>query len=186
MPNLNFFVRYYADLSIIKIRYEHRDLYFVLKCNTYLQLIAGDSTQFSTMKDLIYQFITQQKLAVVSTINSHCKPESALVGIAVSINLEIIFDTVTASRKYQNILHNPNVSVVVGWDDEITVQYEGYATVLGKDSDADNMREIYYRAYPDGRERADTWPGLVHIKISPKWIRYNNFNEPTAIKEFTF
>ena len=138
------------------------------------------------MKDLIYQFITQQKLAVVSTINSHGNPESALVGIAVSINLEIIFDTVTASRKYQNILRNPNLSIVVGWDDEITIQYEGHAMVLGNDSDADNMREIYYRAYPDGRERADTWPGLVHIKISPKWIRYNNFNEPTVIKELTF
>jgi general stress protein 26 len=138
------------------------------------------------MKDLIYQFITQQKLAVISTINGNRNPESALVGIAVSINLEIIFDTVTTSRKYQNILHNPNVSVVVGWDDEITVQYEGNAMVLGNDGDADNMREIYYRAYPEGRERADTWPGLVHIKVSPKWIRYNNFNEPVVIKEMGF
>ena len=138
------------------------------------------------MKDLIYQFITQQKLAVISTISSDGNPESALVGIAVSIYLEIIFDTVTASRKYQNILHNPKVSIVVGWDDEITVQYEGIATVLGNDGDADNMREMYYRAYPDGRERADTWPGLVHIKISPRWIRYSNFNELTVIKELTF
>ena len=138
------------------------------------------------MKDLIYQFITQQKLAVISTINNHDNPESALVGIAVSINLEIIFDTVTTSRKYQNILRNPNVALVVGWEDEITVQYEGNAIVLGNDSDTDNMREVYYRAYPEGRERADTWPGLVHIKVSPKWIRYNNFNEPTMIKEITF
>jgi uncharacterized pyridoxamine 5'-phosphate oxidase family protein len=138
------------------------------------------------MKDLIYQFITQQKLAVVSTINCNDNPESALVGIAVSINLEIIFDTVTTSRKYQNILRNPHVALVVGWEDEITVQYEGNAMVLGNDSDADNMREVYYRAYPDGRERADTWPGLVHVKILPKWIRYSNFNEPTMIKEITF
>lgn len=138
------------------------------------------------MKDLIYQFITQQNLAVVSTINSNDNPESALVGMAVSINLEIIFDTVTTSRKYQNILHNHNVSVVIGWHDEITLQYEGHAMVLGNDSDADNMREIYYRAYPDGRERADTWPGLVHIKVTPKWIRYSNFNEPVVIKELSF
>jgi general stress protein 26 len=138
------------------------------------------------MKDLIYQFITQQQLAVVSTTNNRGNPESALVGIAVSISLEIIFDTVTTSRKYQNILRNPNVAVVIGWEDEITVQYEGHAMVLGNDGDADNMREIYYRAYPDGRERADTWPGLVHIKVSPKWIRYNSFNEPAVIKELSF
>jgi general stress protein 26 len=138
------------------------------------------------MKDLIYQFIAQHRLAVVSTTSSSDNPESALVGIAVSINLEIVFETVAASGKYQNILHSAKVSVVVGWDDEVTVQYEGHATVLGYDGDADNMREIFYRAYPDGRERADTGPGLVHIKVSPKWIRYSNFNEPTVIKELTF
>jgi general stress protein 26 len=138
------------------------------------------------MKDLVYQFINQQKLGVVSTINLVNKPEAAVVGIAVSNNLEIIFDTVKTSRKYQNILHNPNVALAAGWDDEITIQYEGTAEVLGGDSEADNLREVYFRAFPDGRERAETWPGLVHIKVSPKWIRYSNFNEPQVIEELVF
>jgi len=81
-------------------------------------------------KELTYQFIAQQKLGVVSTINSENKPESAVVGIAVSENLEIIFDTVKASRKYRNIIRDPHVAFVIGWDNEITVQYEGIAEAL--------------------------------------------------------
>jgi len=138
------------------------------------------------MKDLLYQYISQHKLGVVSTTNSDGKPESALVGIAVSNNLEIIFDTVKSSRKYANILQNRRVSLVIGWDDETTVQYEGEAEILGKDNAADNLRQLYYIAYPDGLERAETWPGLVHIKVEPKWIRYSNFNEPVTIEELNF
>jgi general stress protein 26 len=138
------------------------------------------------MKDLVYQFINQQKLGVVSTINAENKPEAALVGIAVSINLEIIFDTLKTSRKYQYILNNPNVAVVAGWEQEITVQYEGVAEMLGSDIESDNLREVYFSAYPDGPGRAANWPGLVHVKVSPKWIRYSNFNEPQVIEELVF
>jgi general stress protein 26 len=138
------------------------------------------------MKDLVYQFINQQSLGIVATINKGNEPEAALVGIAVSVNLEIIFDTVKTSRKYQNILQNPKVALVIGWDNETTVQYEGIAEVLGNDTEAENLKEIYYRGFPDGRERADTWPGLVHIKIKPQWLRYSNFNEPVVIQELEF
>ena len=137
-------------------------------------------------KELIYQFITGQKLGVVSTVNSNGKPESAVVGIAVSESLDIIFDTVKASRKYKNILNNADIALVIGWDNEITVQYEGTAEVLGDGDEAQQLREIYYEIYPDGRERAATWPGLVHIKVTPNWIRYSDFNEPMVIEELSF
>lgn len=137
-------------------------------------------------KELIYQFINQQKLGVISTVNPENKPEAAVVGIAVSVNLEIIFDTVKASRKYRNILLEPNVALAIGWQDEITVQYEGVAEVLGDDNGADNLKEVYFRAFPDGRERAETWPGLVHIKVTPNWVRYSNFNEPQVVEELAF
>jgi general stress protein 26 len=138
------------------------------------------------MKDLIYQFISQNKLAVVSTIGKNGKPESALVGVAVSTNLEIIFDTLNTSRKYHNILANKHVAVVVGWDNEITLQIEGEAELLGNDNLSDNYRQIYFAAWAGGRERAETWSGLVHFKITPKWARYSNFNEPAVIEEISF
>jgi len=138
------------------------------------------------MKDRVYQFIKQKPLGVVSTINKFGKPEAALVGIAVSDQLEVILDTVKSSRKYQNILQNTSVAIVIGWDNETTVQYEGKAEILGDDAEAQQLKEIYFEAYPDGRERAQTWSGLVHIKVSPKWLRYSNFNDPVVIEEISF
>lgn len=138
------------------------------------------------MKELVYNFIKKHALGIVATTGKDNKPEAALVGIAVSGNIEIIFDTVKSSRKYHNILQNPKVALVIGWDNETTVQYEGEAIVLGNDAGAENLREIYYGVYPDGRERAETWPGLVHIKVTPKWLRYSNFNEPVVIEEISF
>jgi len=136
-------------------------------------------------KNFVYEFIRRYKLGVVSTISLNNKPEAALVGIAVSDDLEIIFDTVKTSRKYQNLLKSPSVALVIGWDSETTVQYEGIATELNG-ADAQYFKEIYFEVYPDGRERAQTWPDIVHFKITPKWIRYSNFNEPVTIGEMNF
>ena len=70
-------------------------------------------------KQFLYNFIHQHKLAVISTLSEDNKPEAALVGFAVSKDLEIVFDTVKTSRKYQNLLLGPNVAVVIGWDNEL-------------------------------------------------------------------
>jgi len=135
--------------------------------------------------DFVYKFIKQHRLAVISTSTEENQPEAALIGFAVSKDLEIVFDTVKTSRKYKNLLQNPAVALVVGWDDETTVQYEGTASELSSDGDND-YKEIYFSVYPDGRERAVTWPHIVHFKITPKWIRYSNFNEPVVIEEMDF
>jgi general stress protein 26 len=138
------------------------------------------------MKKLIYQFISQHLLGVVTTVNKDNTPEAALVGIAVSEELEIIFDTVTSSRKYHNILQNPQVALVIGWDNDVKFLYECYATVLGDDAEAKSLKEIYFKAYPDGRDRVKTMPGLVHIKVTPRWLLYSNFNQPQIIEEIVF
>jgi general stress protein 26 len=133
-------------------------------------------------KEFIYNFIKQNTLAVISTSSKENKPEAALIGIAISEDLAIIFDTVKSSRKYLNIMENQFVAMVIGWDDETTVQYEGKATILsGKESEY--LKEIYFDVFKDGRQRANSWSDLVHFKISPSWIRYSNFNDPMVIEE---
>ena len=124
-------------------------------------------------------------MAVVSTVSDKCKPEAAVAGIAVTENLEIIFDTVDTTRKYGNMLHCPDVALVIGWDGEKTVQYEGVARLV-EGKDAEQYKEIYYGVYPDGRERAETWPGLVYFVVQPRWIRYSDFSGPVTIEEMTF
>ncbi|MDF2433412.1 MAG: hypothetical protein JWP44_3043 [Mucilaginibacter sp.] len=135
-------------------------------------------------KEFLCNFIRQNDIAVLSTSSKENKPQAALIGIAVSNDLEIVFDTVKTSRKYFNLLQNPLVAMVIGWDNETTVQYEGIATELsGKDED--RFKEIYFETYPDGRERSVSWPDIVHFKITPTWIRYSNFNVPAIIEEMT-
>jgi general stress protein 26 len=135
-------------------------------------------------KEFLYNFIRQYNLAVISTLSKDNKPEAALVGFAVSRDLEIVFDSVKTSRKYKNLLQNPSVAVVIGWDNETTVQYEGTATELSGDNAA-YYKEIYFEVYKDGRERDKTWPHIVHFKITPKWIRYSDFNEGGGIEEMS-
>lgn len=69
-------------------------------------------------KEFLYDFIQQHTLAVISTISQSGQPKSALIGFAVTENLEIVFDTVCTSRKYRNIVQNPNVALVIGWNNE--------------------------------------------------------------------
>ena len=81
-------------------------------------------------KEFLYGFIRQNKFAVLATVSSDNKSESAYVGIAVTTELKIIFETVSDSRKYKNLVLNPNISFVIGWENERTLQYEGMAEIL--------------------------------------------------------
>jgi uncharacterized pyridoxamine 5'-phosphate oxidase family protein len=127
----------------------------------------------------------RSKLAVLASINHLGRPESALIGVAFSEDLEIVFDTVKSSRKYKNILKNPLVAFVIGWEDESTLQFEGIAHELHGE-EGKKYKEIYFEAYPDGRQRNSNWPDIVHFVVRPKWIRYSNFLEPQVIEEMTF
>ena len=62
----------------------------------------------------LHRFLLQCKLGVLGTIGGANMPQSALVGIAVTDNLEIIFDTLKSSRKYPNLIDRPACSFVIG------------------------------------------------------------------------
>jgi hypothetical protein len=59
----------------------------------------------------LYDFISRNKYAVLSTVNEKGLSEAALVGIAATTDLKIIFDTVTTSRKYKNLFSNPAIAL---------------------------------------------------------------------------
>lgn len=65
-------------------------------------------------KEQLFAFIKEHKLGVLSTIGPTGAPQSALVGIGVTAELEIVFDTVKSSRKYGNLIANPAAAFVVG------------------------------------------------------------------------
>ena len=133
----------------------------------------------------IYQFIAKRKLGVLGTLSPEGGPQSALVGIAVTPELEIIFDTVQSSRKFRNLISNPRCSFVVGWEGEITVQYEG-ETHQPDGAALALYQEVYFAGWPDGPDRL-SWPGITYFVVRPRWIRYSDFDQnPAYIQEFNF
>lgn len=132
----------------------------------------------------LYRFLLQCKLGVLGTIGDRNAPQSALVGIAVAENLEIIFDTVKSSRKYSNLIARPACSLVIGWTGEQTVQYEGLADELSG-GELHHYQGIYFEAWPECRTHL-SWPGIVYFVVRPRWIRYSDFDQhPPLIEELT-
>jgi Pyridoxamine 5'-phosphate oxidase len=133
----------------------------------------------------IYAFMAGYRYGVVSSIAANGVPQSALVGIAVTPELEIVFDTVNSSRKYRNLTQQPSCSFVVGWGGEKTVQYEGTATEP-KGAELERCQEAYFAVWPDGLARM-SWPGIAYFVVRPKWIRYSDYDQnPPLIEEMLF
>jgi hypothetical protein len=129
----------------------------------------------------LHAFISRHRYAVVSSVSDAGTPQSALVGIAVTNELEIVFDTLRSTRKYRNLIARPACSAVVG-SGEQTLQFEGVACEPVGD-ELVRYREIYFSAWPDGRERLDS-PGLTHLVLTPQWIRFSDFDRsPPTISE---
>ena len=135
-------------------------------------------------RTFLHVFMTQHRYGVVSSISQQGAPQSALVGIATTPANEIIFDTMTSSRKYHNLAARPDCSFVVGWSGEQTVQLEGMATEP-KGPDLNRYQEIYFAVWPDGVARRN-WPGITWFVIRPRWIRYSDYDQtPPLIEETT-
>jgi general stress protein 26 len=147
--------------------------------------MSGRHPAVLTVEDLV-GFLQSQRIAVQSSLSADGAPQAAVVGIAVTDDLNVVFDTDGTSRKVANLRHDPRIALVIGGmepGDERTVQYEGLADEPSG-VDLERLTEIYYLTYPDGRERR-SWPGLVYIRVRPTWVRYSDFNEnPPLVMEF--
>jgi len=131
----------------------------------------------------LYAFLQQHDHAVLATVSAAGEPEAALVGVAVTEALELVFDTSSESRKYANLLTNPKVALVVGWEHQATLQYEGAARQLAGD-EAVRYKHVYFQCFPAGRER-EAWPDTVYFVVQPLWLRYSDFSrDPPDIVEF--
>ncbi len=130
----------------------------------------------------VHAFMARQRLGVVSSLGPDNRPQAALVGIAVTPELEIVFDTVDTSRKYANLTARPACAFVLGWSSEQTVQLEGEAERL-QGPELERYTRLYFDAWPDGRARL-SWPGIAYFVVRPRWIRYSDYDQfPALIEE---
>jgi len=133
-------------------------------------------------KNELIQFISERDFAVIAT-KSEPFPESACIQFG-NDGLVLIFDTLDTSRKYINLMESPEVSLVIGWEDEKTVQYEGRAKLL-TGNELERLKKVYY----EKSSYAKKWqkPGTVYFKVDPVWVRYSDLNtNPYSITEFDF
>jgi len=108
-------------------------------------------------------------------------PQAAVVGFAVSDDLELVFDTLDTTRKVRNLRHDPRTALVVGWDNEETAQIEGIADEP-KGADLERLKRVYFEAYPDGPQR-QAWKGITYVRVRPTWVRYSDFRPGGRIVE---
>jgi general stress protein 26 len=139
-------------------------------------------------RDELLVFMRSERYAVQASVSALGRPQAAVVGIAVSDAFELVFDTLDSTRKAVNLRANPRVAFVIGGTregDERTVQYEGTADVP-EGAERERLQRIYFDRFPDGRDRL-SWPGLIHVRVRPVWVRYSNYGaQPPEIVEFDF
>jgi Pyridoxamine 5'-phosphate oxidase len=139
------------------------------------------------MRNELVQFMRANPLATVATISADGSPEAAVVGVAVSDRLELVFDTLDTSRKFQNLQLEPRIAVVfgaagayrTGKHDERSLQYQGLSDVPSGEELKRAQEGIYFKQFADGRSRM-TWPQIAYVRVRPTWIRYSDYNVSPA------
>ena len=133
-------------------------------------------------RDELYTFMAAHRWAVEATVTPSGAPQAAVIGFAVTERLEIVFDTLASSRKYQNLRLSKRIALVIGWDDAQTLQVEGDADEP-RGAELDRLKARYFEVFPDGRDR-QAWEGITYFRVKPTWFRYSDFRvEPPAIIE---
>ena len=139
----------------------------------------------SSVKKAILEFISRERLAVIATVSPEGNPHGAVLEFGQTEELEIIFDTFERSRKYQNIINDPRVAFTIGWDKDITVQYEGIAHELSGD-ELEQSKQFYFAKNP-GAQKWENVSGIRFFKVEPTWVRYSDLNvDPWEVFEVTF
>lgn len=120
---------------------------------------------------------------VIATIGDDF-PESAVVEFG-NENFTLVFDTNKASRKYRNLTRNPKCSVVIGWDENKTLQYDGIVSEI-KDDELLHYKSVYFEKNPEA-QKWEKDKNIAYFKIEPAWVRFTDLNhDPWAITELQF
>jgi general stress protein 26 len=136
-------------------------------------------------REQLLAFMRSHRYAVEASVSSGGEVQAAVVGIVVSDDFEIFFDTLAETRKARNLRRNPAIALVIGGtapEDERSVQYEGLADEP-EGAELERLKALYFDRFPDGRER-QSWPGLIYLRARPTWLRYSDFSRvPPEIVE---
>lgn len=118
-------------------------------------------------------FVRGRGAAVIATTSPDGTPEAALIGVAATDRGEIVFDTSAGSRKFANLVAAPRVALVIGWEDETTLQVEGVAEAVAE-PDRERCLAALCEHYPEAAERVGH-AEIVLVRVLPRWLRLSDF-----------
>jgi general stress protein 26 len=133
----------------------------------------------------LLRLMRAERHATVASVSATGAAQAALVGVVVTDDFEIFFDTIETTRKAVNLRARPRAAVVLGSvapDAKVTVQAEGAADEP-RGTDLERLKELYFERFLDGPTR-QAWKGLIYLRVRPTWIRMSDYSaDPPRIVE---
>jgi pyridoxine/pyridoxamine 5'-phosphate oxidase len=131
---------------------------------------------------LVRDFLARHQLGAISTVNPDGSPEAAVIQVTLGEDLNIVFDSFPGSRKLANIERDSRIAIVIGWDENVTVQIEGRARPAKADEEQ-RLRDVHIANCP--LEAEFLKQGAQLFTILPRWIRYSDFRGEPIVFELT-
>jgi Pyridoxamine 5'-phosphate oxidase len=123
-------------------------------------------------------FLRAERHAAVASVAADGAPQAAVVGVVVSDDFEVFFDTLERTRKAVNLRARGRSALVLGGFEptaQRTVQLEGVADEP-RGTELERLKALYFERFLDGPTR-QAWPGLIYVRVRPTWLRYTDFRE---------
>jgi hypothetical protein len=133
----------------------------------------------------LLRLMRAERHATVASVSAAGEAQAAVVGVVVSEDFEIFFDTLDTTHKAVNLRARPRAAVVLGStaaDAQVTVQVEGAADEP-RGTDLERLKELYFERFLDGPTR-QAWKGLIYVRVRPTWLRMSDYaTDPPRIVE---
>ena len=126
------------------------------------------------------------KTCTLATASSEGKPEAAVVGYAILDDLTIILSTTKESRKWQNLLQNPQIALTIGGTfTDLYLQLEGTAILVTEGETYKQCEELFFSFNPQAAKFKG--PSTIFMRVNPTWVRFLDYSShPPKAEEKTF
>jgi hypothetical protein len=134
------------------------------------------------MQKEIIDFFQTQFISVFALEMMDGSPHASTMHFAFSENpMMFLFETYKPYRKYEALAGREisRASLVIGFDENNrrTLQVDGEAHIIKSDSERILFNKIYFKKFPNKKEKADQDKFVSFIFI-PKWWRYTDWDSP--------
>lgn len=137
-----------------------------------------------SIKNTVLSHLNGTKLATISTSNAKTnQPESALIAFVEDKNLNLYFQTASDTRKFNNLINNPKIALVIGFSEK-TIQYEGVATQIVNADHIARVKTMFKTKKSPTTQEFLNRPNVAFFSIKPTWIAYSDYSaKPPKVEE---